>query len=290
MIWNEILQTVLPIFLIILVGYIFGKRKKIDVQPMTNLVVYLTLPCLIFSSIYKSSINLTDFFTISLVAIAVILIFSYIIFIILKLTKSKKVGLYLPMTIGNTAYLGYPVALFAFGAAGLSMAVAYDMINCLFLCSFGIYIVHHKNDIKEIFKIPLIYAIVIGFLFNVFKVSVIAVIFKPIEMFGAITIPLALLILGYKLNGIKLRSIKTTILASLFRIIGGFSIAFIIVTVFSIGGLAKNIILLQAAMPSAVMTMILTQKYKRDASLVASIVLVTTILSLFSIPLILCLL
>jgi len=61
----------------------------------------------------------------------------------------------------------------------------------------------------------------------------------------------------------------------------------LIIKLFSIDGLVKNIIVLQAAMPSAVMAMILSAKYERDASLVASVVLITTVLSMLSIPLIL---
>jgi predicted permease len=283
----NILQVVLPVFLIILVGYVIGKFKKINVQLMVDLIVYIAGPCLIFSSVSRSDINLTDFFTIALAAAGVILILAFLVFIILKLTKSKRIGLYLPMSIGNSGYLGYPVALFAFGIAGLSRAVVYDMTNSLILYSLGIYIIHHKNEIKEMFKIPLLYAVVIGLFFGILKIPVPSLIFKPIEMIGMSTIPLALLVLGYKLTAIKIDSARIAFFASLFRIIGGFLVAFLIIKVFSISGLVKNIVLIQAAMPSAVMTMILCQKYRRDASLVASIVLITTLLGIVTIPLVL---
>ncbi len=283
----NVLQIVLPVFLIILVGYVTGNFKKVNVQLMVDLIVYIAGPCLIFSSVSRSDINLTDFFTIALVAAGVILILAFLVFIILKLTKSKRIGLYLPMTIGNSGYLGYPVALFAFGMAGLSRAVVYDMTNSLILYSLGIYTIHHKNEIKEMFKIPLLYAVVIGLFFGILKIPVPELIFKPIEMIGMITIPLALLVLGYKLTAIKIDSAKIAFFASLFRIIGGFLVALLIIKLFSISGLVKNIVLIQAAMPSAVMTMILCQKYRRDASLVASIVLITTLLGIVTIPLIL---
>lgn len=287
MAFGLIIQTVIPVFLIILLGFIIGKYKKINTQPFINLIVYIAGPCLIFSSVSRSDINLADFSIIALAASGVILFLALIIFIIFKLTKSKKTGLYLPMTIGNTGYLGYPVALFAFGIAGLSRAVVYDMINSLFLFSLGIYLIHHKNEIKEMFKLPLLYAVVIGLLFNLLKIPVPDIIFKPIEMIGTITIPLALLVLGCQLTKIKISSAKTALLASLFRVVGGFLVALLIVKLFSITGLVRNIILIQAAMPSAVMTMILTAKYKRDSSLVASVVLMTTILGIVTIPLIL---
>jgi len=283
----NILEITLPIFLIILLGYIIGKKKKINTQPLTDLIVYITAPALIFTSITKSNINLTDFTIIASVALGIIFIMFFLTYLIFKLTKSKMHGLYLPMTVGNTSYIGYPVALFAFGVAGLSRAVVYDMMTGLFLYTFGIYLIHHKNDIKEVFKIPLLYATVFGILFNILKITTPNIIHKPLEMIGMITIPLALLILGYKLTEIKIKSAKIAFLASIFKIGIGFILAIIITSIFNIQGLLRNIIILQSAMPAAVMSMILTAKYKRDAACTASIVLITTVISIATIPLIL---
>jgi len=282
-----IIQTVIPIFSIILVGYIIGKLKKIDVQRFINLIVYITAPCLIFSSIATSDINLTDFTSIAVAALAILLFMVTFAWLTLKLTRSDKKGLYLPMVFGNTSYVGYPVALFAFGVDGLSRAVVFDMINSILIFSLGIYIVHHRNELQEAFKVPLLYAVVIGLVVNLSKITIPQVLFLPIELVGLVTIPLALLVLGYKLTEIKISTAKIVILASAFRILGGFLVALMIVNLLSLDGLVKDIILLQAAMPSAVMSMILAAKYKRDASLVASVVCITTLLSILSIPLIL---
>ena len=285
-----LVQTVIPVFSIIVVGYVIGKIKKADVQPFIDLIVYIAGPCLIFASISRSDINLTDFTTIAGTALAIVLIMTSIAFLIFKLTKSDKIGLYLPLVFGNTSYLGYPVALFAFGMVGLSRAVVFDMINSLVIFSLGIYIVQRKNEIREAFKIPLLYAVIIGLVVNLLSIPVPDLIFTPIEMIGMITIPLALLVLGYKLTEIKITAAKVAVLASVFRILGGFLVALAILELFAIEGMVKDIILLQAAMPSAVMGMILAAKYDRDASLVASVVLITTVLSLISIPLILAIL
>jgi predicted permease len=285
--YQALVQTVIPIFSIIVVGYVIGKLKKVDVQPFIDLIVYIAGPCLIFSSISRSTINLTDFTTLAGAALAIILIMAFTAFLVFKLTHSDKTGLYLPLVFGNTSYLGYPVALFAFGMDGLSRAVVFDMMNSLVIFSLGIYIVNHRNEFLEAFKIPLLYAVIVGLTVNLLHIPVPDVLFTPLEMIGMITIPLALLVLGYKLTEIKISAAKIAILASLFRICGGFVVALTIIQLLSVDGLVKDIILLQAAMPSAVMSMILAAKYNRDASLVASVVLITTALSMISIPLIL---
>jgi malate permease and related proteins len=282
-----VLSTVIPVFLIIFLGFFIGKKREVDVQPIVDLIVYVAAPCLIFSSMAKSTAGFSDFFKIFISATIITLAMGIIVYLILKKRRSGKIGLYLPMVIGNTGYLGYPIALFAFGNLGLSNAIIYDVTGSLFLYSIGISIVHHKNDFREMFKIPLIYAVVFGILFNVFKIGILDTIFKPMEMIGAITIPAALLVLGYKLTRIKVNDFFKSFFAACFKIIGGFLIAFIVVSVLNIQGLSRNIILLQAGMPSAVMSMILTHKYGRDADIVASVVLISTVMSIVMIPLML---
>ncbi|RZN33694.1 MAG: AEC family transporter [Methanophagales archaeon ANME-1-THS] len=287
---HAFVEVVIPVFSIILVGYALGRIKRFDMQTVVDLIVYLAAPCLIFSSVARSEINLTDFTTIAGAALAIILIMTLFVFFVLKLTHSDKRGLYLPLVFGNTSYLGYPVALLAFGMEGLSRAVVYDMFNSLLIFSLGISIVHQEHEFKEAFRLPLLYAVVIGLGVNLFNIPVPQVLFEPIEMIGMITIPAALLVLGYQLRDVPIRATTIALLASAYRILGGLMVAFVIITLFSIDGLGRDIILLQAAMPSAVMSMILAAKYNRDATLVASVVLMTTLLSTISIPLILALL
>ncbi len=282
-----ILKTVFPVFLIISIGYILKKKKKIDTAPFVDLLVYITGPALIISSISRSTLNLPDFLSIFAAAVSVILIQAAVVFMIFTLRKSKKSGLYLPAIIGNTGYIGYPVALFAYGTLGLSSAIVYDMANSLFLFSVGIYLVHHKRDFKEMFRIPLLYAVVLGLCINILDLRIPEAIFTPLDMVGSITIPLALMVLGYRLASIKVSHVSKAVSVSLFRMIGGFIAGLLIVFLFSLEGVIRNIVILQASMPSAVMTMILTHKYKKDSELVASIVLITTLLSVVTIPLIL---
>ena len=282
-----VINTVLPVFLIIGLGFILGKKKRIDTQPIIDFIVYISGPALIITAFSQSNLTLDNFKIVLISAALILLLQGIIVTIILKINKSKKIGLYLPMLCGNTGYLGYPIALFAFGTIGLSNAIVYDMINSIFLFSIGIYIIHHRNDIKEMFKIPLLYAAIIGLAVNLLNISIPEMIFKPLEMLGLITIPTALIILGIKLTKLKISHVKTASLASIFRITVGFMLGVIITIILNIQGITRNVIILEAAMPSAVMSLILTHKYNRDPELVASIVLLSTIISIITIPLIL---
>ena len=215
---TSIVNTVIPVFLIIAIGFLIGKKKKLNLDAIVFLLIYITGPALIFSSLVKSELKKEDFILITLVTVGIVLIAGLIVHLLFKYKKIRHKGLYLPMTIGNTGYLGYPIALFAFGFTGLSIAVIYDNIQSLFLYSIGIFLIHHKNEWKEAFKVPLIWAVIVGLLFNLSKIQVPFVLSKTLEMIGLITIPLALMVLGYKLTEVKVKSFKIALLASLFKI------------------------------------------------------------------------
>ena len=281
------IQVVLPVFLIIALGAFLSKVKKLNLDPFIFIIMYITAPALIISSLQKSGIQIKEFSTMIMYTLIVIFSLFLISAIILKLFKIKEKGIQLPMMIGNTGYLGYPVALFAFGALGLSYAVIYSSTETVILMTLGVYLAHHKNDFREIFKIPLIYAVILALFFNIINYKLPVLLSTPIDMVGQITIPLALMVLGYRLTKIKVKNLKKAFLASLFKIGIGFILAISIVSIFSLTGIVKNILILQAAMPSAVLTMVICHKYKRDSDLVASVILISTLMSIITIPLIL---
>ena len=281
------MQVVLPTFLIIAAGYFIGKKKKVDTKPFNDLIIYITGPALILTNLIDSNLNLQIAGKLSLASLLVMVGLGFITITILKAIKSKRRGVILPISVGNTGNLGYPIALFAFGTEGLARAVIFNITNGLILFSIGVYILSNKKSIKEAFKLPLLHATILGIILNISGTPIPEIIFKPLEMIGIITIPLALLLLGYDLTRIKVTSLKTAAAASLLRIAGGFALGFIIAAALGLQGIDRGIVLLLAAQPAAVMSMILCQKYKQDAELAASIVFISTLLSMISIPIIL---
>lgn len=283
----NIIAIVLPIYLIIAVGVLLGKVKKLNLDSFVFIIMYITGPALIIASLQKSDIQMAEFSSMMIYTAIIVLSLWLISTVIIKLSKTKEKGIQLPMIFGNTGYLGFPIALFAFGVIGLSYAVIYSAIETIIIMSLGIYLAHHKNDFREIFRIPLIYAVIIALFFNIINYKIPSLLLTPIDMIGQISIPLALIVLGYRLTKIEVTSLKKAFFASVFKMGVGLIIALVIISVFSLTGLIKNILILEAAMPSAVFTMIICYKYRRDPDLVASVVLVSTLLSIITIPLIL---
>ena len=285
---NIVFEVVLPTFVIIALGFFLGKIKKLSIGTLVYIIIYISAPALAFSSIYENQIILNDVISIAITATAVVLGILLIAFVTFKLFRIKHRALYLPMMFGNTGYLGYPVIMFAYGLAGFSRAVLYVIIFDLLFYTIGIYVSTKKSNIKEIFRLPLIYAVIAALIIKYLNVNLPSLIIQPISTLGLITVPVALIVLGCQLSSIKSKSISYGLLGSAYRIGLGFLISVIVVSLLGTTGVTKNVIIVEGAMPAAVMSLIITSKYsKKDAPLTASIVFVSTVLSILTIPLVL---
>lgn len=286
----NILNVVLPTFIVILIGFLLGKKKKMDMSAVVDVAMYIGLPALAFTSMLEKEIILQDAIKVWASALIIMLGCGIISWVIFRILKQKHSGLYIPISIMNTVNIPFPIIYLAFGSAGIFAATLFYIPNALLIYSVGVYIMskkHWKESIKEVFKVPLLYAAVLGLVLNLLRINVPQLITEPLDFIGLMGIPLVLIVLGYNLSNVRLISLPTTFLSSFLRMGVGFLLGIFTVNIFNLTGLLRSIVILDSAMPAAVLSSILATKYRNEANLVSSVVFVTTVISLVTIPLLL---
>lgn len=285
----KILSIVFPVFSIIGLGFLFARFKKISLEPVIEILLYLTIPALVISSLTKKHLVYSELVIVSLAASGVVLGTGLVSFIYLRIINRKELkGFYLPTMFMNSGNMAFPIALLAFGEEGLAIAIIYYVAISLLVYSLGIYIAKEGHGgFLEIFKLPLIYASIAGITINLTNTEIPKPIMSTVEMLGSATIPLMLISLGYRLHSTPLTLLNISIAGALIRIAGGGLIAYLITTLFGIDGLSQKIIILSSSMPSAVINFIVSYRYKLHSELVASIISISTVLSLITTPVIL---
>jgi len=282
------LAVAFPVFAIILTGYLFANFKKIDLAPIVDLLLYITIPALVISSLSRKFLHAELVLTVALSACAVVLVTGIIAFLYLLITGKKGLrGFYLPTIFMNTGNMGLPLALLAFGSDGLTVGVLYYVTMSILVYTVGIYIARGRGGFREVLRLPLIYATVAAIAMNAGHVTIPAPILTAIDMLGMATIPLMQLSLGYRLYSIKLTTPSATLASSVIRIGGGFVVALIIISIFNIGGVTGKVIILSSSMPSAVINFIISQRYNLNTDFVSSSVALSTLISAVTVPLIL---
>src|SRR3989338_10028010 len=257
----KVLSIVFPVFSIIGIGFIFARFKKISLEPIIEVLMYLTIPSLVISSLAKKPLVMAEVTAVSFAACGVVFGTGIISFLYLRLINRKELrGFYLPTMFMNSGNMAFPLALLAFGEEGLAIAIIYYVAISILVYSLGIYIAKGQGGFSEIFKLPLIYASIAGITLNLTDTTLPKSILSTVEILGNATIPLMLVSLGYRLHSTHLTSLDISIAGALIRIAGGALIAYLITVTFGIDGLNQKIIILSSSMPSAVINFIVSYR------------------------------
>jgi predicted permease len=284
--WLKPLSPVIPVFLLIAAGFVFAHWKKISLASVTEIVVYLGTPSLVFSSLASKPIYAGDLMVLSG---GVLLIFAGVALLIrlyFFLTGFSSRGFALPTLFMNAGNMGIPLALFAFGQEGMQRATLLFVIITFLQYSLGIYILNGRANWTEIFRLPLIYAAISGLIVNLTQMKIPELLLQPVIMLGQATIPIMLISLGYRLYQVESLQLGHALGGALLRILGGFAAANIAVNLIAAEGVNRQVLLLYGALPAAVINFILTEKYRQDPGLAASIVVLSTFISVLTIPLV----
>ncbi len=283
-----ILEKILPLYILIFVGFLFGKRKKYDLSYVSDIVLYFFSPILVFVSFYKLEINF-PVFNLILANISYIFLSLFLLsYFFKKIYKEKYKAIALSLTFSNVAYLGLPLVYFLYGEKGFNIAIINFIVISILHFSLGLYFLTGK--VKEVFKLPFIFAVVLAVLFRKLKIIIPIPFMNLLELTGKSSLPLMLTTLGTRLSQVKFEDIKYAFILSIFKVFFSFILLLFISKIFSLPGIIKNIFILQNILPSAILNYVFCEKYNQSPSLVSSIVFFSTLLSFFYIPIILILL
>ena len=287
-IYIKIFEVIFPVFFVIGVGYYLGiKNPKFDTNFITVFAGNIGTPAMIFYTVTTTGITINIFIHYFVYALLMIGGFALIGLILLFLLR-KDLSMELPpLILPNTGNMGIPICLFAYGTEGLGIASAVASVIILFHFTLGIFLAKKKFSLDVVVKSPPVYAIIISVIFLFFQIQTPLFLENTTFLLTYATIFLVLMSLGIALTKLKF-SLKDSILLSLCRVILGPIIAFIIIYYFNLSGFAAGVLLIQSAMPSAILNYLVGSMYspKKIVDSIASTIVVSTIISFFTIPIV----
>ena len=153
--------------------------------------------------------------------------------------------------------------------------------------TFGIWFVSGKIDLKNIFKEPIVLSSILGVIALFSNFNLPEFLHISIELISQMAIPLMLVTLGVSVANLKINKVSLSFYIVLYRTLVGLLISILIAMLLDLSDLLASILILQITTPIAVTSYILSEKYKRNPNDVASLVVLSTVLSIFYIPIIL---
>ncbi|RPF54319.1 AEC family transporter [Aquisalibacillus elongatus] len=291
------LQTVLPVISIFFIGYILQKWLKLDVKSVSSVALYVMLPCLVFQTFYESELNeqYIKMVVFSAILLLAIIMINKILKWILKLDLTDESSLVLGTAFMNAGNYGAPIILFAFGEEGFVYSVSFLVLQAIIMNFFGVYYAARGTKggmvkaVYSVLKMPPTYALMIVMFVKFFDIRMPDAVMSPVDLLASALVPMVMVVLGMQLANIKFEKLEwwKVSYATVVRLFLSPLIAFIIVSFIDMEPLLAKVLIVSSAMPSAATTTMYAVEFNTKPDLVSSITLVTTIMSVFTISVLL---
>ena len=285
----KIFEVLFPVFAIIGIGFYLGKKdSQLDTSFITNFAGKIGTPAMIFYTVTTTGVTFNVFIEYFIYAFLLIAGFSLLGLILLFILKRDVIMELPPLILPNTGNMGIPICLFAYGAQGLGIAASIATVIVLLHFTLGVFLAKRAFTFDLLFKNAPTYAIIISVIFLYYNLEVPVFIENTTFLLTYATIFLVLMSLGVALTKLKVVSFSNAIITSISRVIIGPIIGFTMIKVFNLSGFAAGVLLIQSAMPSAVLTYLVGAMYspKKIVDSIASTIVVSTIMSFITIPLV----
>lgn len=280
----QVLGTIVPVFAIIGVGWWFAARRRVDAASLADIALLVTSPALVFSLLASSDLEAERFATLAGGAGFILVGTGLLGVLWVRVTGAPRRGILLPAMLWNAGNMALPVCRLAFGPKGLEAAAVVFVVMATVQSSFGIWLAKGEGGLREALRLPLLHASVLGLACSAFEIALPRPILEPIEMLGAMAVPLMLLNLGIQLRKLVVADVHHALAAVAIRIGGGFAFGWLLTTGLALEGVDRNVLMVQAIMPAAVINVVVAQRYDANPALVASAIALGTALSVLTIP------
>ena len=296
-----VFQTMLKLFLLLILGFVLFKCHIFDEytnKKISALIVNVASPMLIISSI--AGVEGSNKSIVFLMIGAGILM--YIGFIIL----GKIINRIFPfpkedwpvyecmVVFANTGFMGYPVLLDVFGQEAVFYASLIHMAFNFFVYTYAIMCLTKGDDseFKLNFKqllTPGIILIFVGIFIYLFDIQLPSVLMDTINSVGSLTAPLSMMMIGSSLAVYPIKDSFTDWRSYVFAFVRLMIVPFvtmIMCRLLHIDAYYANITIITNAMPVGSMVLMLATQYNANVKIVTRNIIVSTLLSVITIPIV----
>lgn len=281
-------MQMLPILALTLAGYVFARLYPINLDTLVVLISDLFMPALIFISLYKSDLHASLVLDLAGATTLVLILLALSSFLYATAFKLDKRSFMPSLIFMNSGFLGIPLMQLWGGTQAMNLIVIYDQIQTIFIFTLGILIITgglNRKSLGTIVKSPILWAVFAGFFFRVTGIVIPTALVSTFEFAGGAAPPLAALTLGISLKSTKWHLDRHIAGGLVIRFIGGFLFALLATRLFGLTGLSRSVVLVASTLPSAVFTSVLPIRYGVPSDFGSTMVIVSTILGIITIPL-----
>lgn len=293
---RSLVSTILVFSAIVCVGALLRRFRAVDdddANGINAVIVYVGLPAFILRAVHGAELGheLLGVVAVSWAAFAMAFGVAWAVERLLHLPRATAGAFLLAAIVGNTGYLGYPLTQSLLGHDALPYAVFSDVFGTVVaLVFFGLPLARRMggapsgelNVVKELATFPAVVALFAGLLLR--PVTFPASVEFGLDTLASMVAPLIMLSVGMALRPRSvLHDAVPLAVLGLIRLLVGPLVAFGAGSLL-LDGEALRVAVMQAGMPSMMLSLAVGRRFGLDNDFIASAILVTTLASAVSIP------
>jgi malate permease and related proteins len=282
---ERVLGIILPVFSIILLGYVYARRERPDMTWVNRLAVNVLAPALIFTALASKDFDLATHAVLIVGAIGVVVGSGLLAWPFAKLLHEDPRTFVPPMMFNNCGNMGLPIAALAFGPIGLSAMVALFTISNLLQFTVGVHIINRHAAFWPVFRNPMVVATFAGFAYALLRPDAPEWLMLAIKITGDAMIPLMLISLGVRMATVTWGGWNLGVIGALVCPLTGIAMAALLTPLLRLDSTQGGLLILFGCLPPAVLNFIVAEQYNQEPAKVASIVLIGNVASIVFVPL-----
>jgi predicted permease len=289
-------DNILPVFFLIMLGFLLGKKVKLDPSVLTTLNFYIIVPSFMFVMLTE-----TDFpanVGLILVAATLMLVINASLGMVISKVRSfdnvMSRSFASSLMFYNSGNIGIPLITLFFSdhqnksALGIALAVQISvlLVQNISMNTVGFILANHrsgslKESIVKVFKMPIIYSIALALCLKYFSFDPQSLSIWPALVYAKdAMVAIALLTLGIQLASTSIKSLRADVfLSSALRLVGGPIAALIIIWFMRFDGIVAQAFLISSSVPTAVNTALIAIECKTNPEFASQTVMVSTVIS-----------
>ncbi|MFT6928200.1 MAG: putative permease [Psychromonas sp.] len=284
----RVIEILFPMFAVVLIGYICARRTSINMASINKLNLDYFCPALVFASLVNMPLGTKQVNLISATFIAVLLP-GLLMWIVCRIYRLDIKVWLPPHMFRNSGNLAIPLFVYTFGEMVKGDAVLLMVLSTCIQMTLGLFIVSgaNKHGIKQLLKMPIIYATIVALTLNLSDVHIWKPLLEAASLLGESAIPLMLFSLGSQLIYLNRSGLKIGLISTATSLLSGAITFAVILWLIPLAHIELQMMVLFTMLPPAVMNYLFAERYQLDGSTVAAMVLYGNVLSLFTMPLLL---
>lgn len=299
-IFDIFINNILPIFLLILLGFYIGRKFDIDLQTLSKLNFIVFVPSFTFTNLYSADLDLSAFlaFVAAAIMLAINLTAGKLFAKPLGLTNSQTKAFQNSVAFYNSGNIGIPLITLVFStgqylvggqtpwlATAMATQIMVLVVQNATTNTLGFYNawsakVTWKEALRKVVSMPTIYGVILAFIFRQLPFRIEGTpVWAALRYISNGLVPLALLTLGVQLSRSKLKfNLRAAYVAVFLRLLGGPVLAFLLIKLLRIEGITAQALMISSGVPTAVNTALIAADADNHPDYAAQVVLMTTIL------------